>query len=318
MRIAPGKDDCLVLDFAGNVMRHGPVDAIALPEEKKGKGDGEAAEPPAKICPGCDAIVPIGTRECPDCGHVFPPPEPKIEATATTEAIMVLTARDEWQEVRDVDYRRHRKPGAPDSLRVDYLVGAKVVSEWVCVEHSGYAREKAVAWWELRGDEPTARHRRRGARAHGRAAPARRGGAGAGRQVPPDQAGAVRGARGGAGSMTPERRPVAAPPYPCAVCNRASAGFAFSAPQTQAPPVFFCSMHCSEVWMVAHRKKIELTRDEAAAALAGGKAAGAFLEQLGRTDMGQLSRVEWAEFCERLTRGYLEELQRQADAQVPF
>ena len=36
------------------------------------------------------------------------------------------------------------------------------------------------------------------------------------------------------------------------------------------------------------------------------------------TIRGQLSRVEWAEFCERLTRGYLEELQRQADAQVPF
>ena len=67
---------------------------------------------------------------------------------------MVLTARDEWLEVRDVDYRRHRKPGAPDSLRVDYLVGAKVVSEWVCVEHTGYAREKAVAWWELRGASP--------------------------------------------------------------------------------------------------------------------------------------------------------------------
>lgn len=118
--------------------------------------------------------------------------------------------------------------------------------------------------------------------------------------------------------MTPARRPITAPPYPCVVCDRASAGFAFSAPQSQTPPVFFCSMQCSEVWMVAHRKRIELTRDEAAATLAGGKVAGAFLEQLGRTDLRQLSRVEWAEFCERLTRGYLEELQRQADAQVPF
>lgn len=118
--------------------------------------------------------------------------------------------------------------------------------------------------------------------------------------------------------MTPERRPVESPSYPCAVCNRASVGFAFSAPGTGAPPVFFCSMCCSEVWMVAHRKKIELTRDETAAALAGGKAAGAWLDELGRTDMGQLSRPEWAEFCKRLTRGYLEALQRQADAQVPF
>ena len=118
--------------------------------------------------------------------------------------------------------------------------------------------------------------------------------------------------------MTPGRRPVAVPSWPCAVCARASAGFAFSAPGARAAPVFFCSMHCSEVWMLAHRRKIVLTRDEAAAALAGGKAAGAFLDGLGRTDMEQLSRVEWAEFCERLTRGYLEALQRQADAQVPF
>jgi hypothetical protein len=51
--------------------------------------------------------------------------------------------------------------------------------------------------------------------------------------------------------MTAERHPVVAPSYPCAVCSRAGAGFAFSAPRTQAPPVFFCSMRCSEVWMVA-------------------------------------------------------------------
>jgi hypothetical protein len=118
--------------------------------------------------------------------------------------------------------------------------------------------------------------------------------------------------------MTRARQPITAPPYPCVVCNRASAGFAFSAPESQTPPVFFCSMRCSEVWMIAQRKKIELSRDEAAAALAGGKVGGAFLEQLGRTDLRQLSRVEWAEFCGRLTRGYLEDLQRQADAQVPF
>ena len=118
--------------------------------------------------------------------------------------------------------------------------------------------------------------------------------------------------------MTAAPRAVVSPPYPCAVCSRASAGFAFNAPEAQVPPAFFCSMRCSEVWMVAHRKGIELARDEAAAALAGGQAAGAFLEELGQTDMAQLSREQWAAFCERLTRGYLEALQAQADAQVPF
>ncbi len=53
MRTAPGKDDCLVLDFAGNVMRHGPVDAIALPQEKTGgKGDGEAGRTAGEGLPG--------------------------------------------------------------------------------------------------------------------------------------------------------------------------------------------------------------------------------------------------------------------------
>jgi len=29
-RLHPGKDDCLVLDFGGNVLRHGPVDAVRV------------------------------------------------------------------------------------------------------------------------------------------------------------------------------------------------------------------------------------------------------------------------------------------------
>ena len=40
MRTFPGKTNCLVLDFAGNVRRHGPVDDPEIKEP--GKGDGEA------------------------------------------------------------------------------------------------------------------------------------------------------------------------------------------------------------------------------------------------------------------------------------
>jgi DNA repair protein RadD len=114
-------------------------------------GDGEA---PSKVCPNCDSILLIAARECPDCGHIFPPPEPKIERTATVEAIMNLTAVEQWQAVADVDYQRHRKAGSPDSLRVTYLVGRTVVSEWVCFEHSGFARQKAVQWWQTWAGTP--------------------------------------------------------------------------------------------------------------------------------------------------------------------
>ena len=62
------KTDCLVLDFAGNVRRFGPVDdpRIAV---KAGNGDGEA---PTKTCPECDEIVALAATECPGCGYEFP------------------------------------------------------------------------------------------------------------------------------------------------------------------------------------------------------------------------------------------------------
>jgi DNA repair protein RadD len=60
----------------------------------------------------------------------------------STEAVEPL-----WLEVRDVFFDRHSKPGAPDSVRVEYLAGPKVYREWLCFEHSGFARDKAGMIW---------------------------------------------------------------------------------------------------------------------------------------------------------------------------
>jgi DNA repair protein RadD len=40
-------------------------------------------------------------------------------------------------------------------MRVDYMIGWRNhKSEWVCFEHSGYARQRAVAWWKQRSPDP--------------------------------------------------------------------------------------------------------------------------------------------------------------------
>jgi DNA repair protein RadD len=147
-RLAPGKEHCLVLDFAGNVARHGPIDAVkpARPAE----GEGLA---PTKVCPDCDSILAAAVRQCRDCGHQFPPPEIKVAATASTLAIL-STQRAQWIEVSEASYRRHDKPGRPPSMRVDYSCGPVRHSEWICFEHTGYARQKAVAWWQQRSTAP--------------------------------------------------------------------------------------------------------------------------------------------------------------------
>ena len=58
----------------------------------------------------------------------------------------------------DVVYSVHTKrwqPDAPKSMRVDYYISQREYkSEWICVEHDGYAREKAVAWWRRRSADP--------------------------------------------------------------------------------------------------------------------------------------------------------------------
>lgn len=146
-RLAPGKENCLVLDFAGNVRRHGPIDLVR-PRRPGEAGGGEA---PTKVCPECDSIIALAATECPDCGYVFPARKVKIAPTAAT--LPVLSPKLQWLPVHGVSYSRHDKLGGLPSLKVTYNCGLKSYSEWVCIEHQGYARQKAAEWWRKRAPE---------------------------------------------------------------------------------------------------------------------------------------------------------------------
>lgn len=155
-RLHPGKTDCLVLDFGGNVLRHGPVDALRATNSAS-NGNGEA---PAKECPECQEIIAAGYAACPQCGHIFPPPQrQKHDATASSEGILSDQTTHAEHEVNDVFYAVHVKrdapPEAPRTMRVDYRIAFnEYVSEWVCFEHTGYARHRAEQWWRARSNEP--------------------------------------------------------------------------------------------------------------------------------------------------------------------
>lgn len=151
MRNSPGKEDCLVLDFAGNVARHGPVDMVNPKKPRKSTGEGDA---PTKTCPSCQSIVFAGCRTCEDCGYEWPEKPPDIDQTATTLAVMSIDAPAEWLKVNTVTYRAHKKPGKPDSMRVEYRCGLNFISEWICLEHKGYPRDKAIKWWRARMTGP--------------------------------------------------------------------------------------------------------------------------------------------------------------------
>ncbi|MGE3805988.1 MAG: helicase-related protein [Gemmataceae bacterium] len=156
-RLHPSKSNCLVLDFGGNVLRHGPVDAIRI----RRNGKSEPATP--KECPSCQEIVPPNCKVCPECGYEWETEEKakaKHDTTPGDADILSGGVTVNTYPVEEVLYSVHHKrgagPDAPRTMRVQYRVGWHTfVSEWICVEHEGYARDKAERWWSRRSHLPT-------------------------------------------------------------------------------------------------------------------------------------------------------------------
>jgi DNA repair protein RadD len=162
LRLHPAKVNTLILDFGENIKRHGSIDDRNFgraSEEKRGQAARAAAlNGRGKPCPACRLDVPANAREC-ECGFVFP-----VNHQGTADGSSQLTGQtppEVWTVV-SCGWGKHTKrhdPDAPPTLRIDYecrlvdsdggLMTTKI-SEWVCIEHEGYARLKAVGWWQCR------------------------------------------------------------------------------------------------------------------------------------------------------------------------
>lgn len=146
-----GKENCLVLDFAGNTRRLGPINDPVIPK-KKGPGGGGTA--PVRICPNCNAYSHASARHCEDCGYEFPT---VIKIVATASLAQVIA--DDLPQIVNFDvtaayYAEHHKIGKPTSLRVTYQCGLRRFDQYICFEHSGYAAHRAKLWWDERAKSP--------------------------------------------------------------------------------------------------------------------------------------------------------------------
>lgn len=152
LRIADGKHDCLWLDFSDTTERMGPVDTIKGRKRPKKKDREDVA--PNRICDNCGERMPIAATECPSCGAAVEIEiDPKEARKASNAAILAEQAapRIVAYPVERVAYGLHTKAGSHDSLRVDYFSGLRrVASEWVCLDHQGFAGEEAWRWWHKR------------------------------------------------------------------------------------------------------------------------------------------------------------------------
>jgi DNA repair protein RadD len=154
-RKADGKVDCRILDFAGNIRRHGPVDAIYV----NGRATAAPGDVRSKTCPVCQELNALAAATCSCCGHEFISETRRLKHAVIADAVPVLSGAPEtWLPVRLSEFRVHHKagnPGAPPTLRVDHLCGFAAYSEYVAFEGSSGARYYAGAWWHaMGGDNP--------------------------------------------------------------------------------------------------------------------------------------------------------------------
>ena len=89
------KSDCIVLDFGTSSLLHGCLEQDIDLDGYQGQG-----EAPTKICPSCEAEVPLAVMVCPLCGHTFASgggggPEP-IDTFIMTEIDLLSRSSFQW------------------------------------------------------------------------------------------------------------------------------------------------------------------------------------------------------------------------------
>lgn len=159
LRCAPGKTDALILDYAGLVRMHGPVDAVTVRSATQGLGGAGGSR--AKPCPGCGALIALNASTCEAC---WTEPETDAVRDAPHEA-----AADDELAILSADPVASEPPGPareeaswhpvtalslePALDGLDLVIGwrdGSTEAAWrvrLRPDGRGYEREKAVSWW---------------------------------------------------------------------------------------------------------------------------------------------------------------------------
>lgn len=174
LRPHPSKKNCLVLDYARNTVRCGPVNDPVLPRKPGQKKQGMV---PFKLCPQCNCYAHTRAAICPDCGFEFPitfkgtqhaseaelirrsttpPPLPKPKKERPPPPLPEL----ETYRVNRIEFAKHRPrdPLKAESLKVSYVCGVRIIPEYLCFGHpKGLPKHKAnSAWREMAKTDPPA------------------------------------------------------------------------------------------------------------------------------------------------------------------
>jgi DNA repair protein RadD len=158
MRVSAGKQNCLVLDYGMNIMRHGPVDDIVVSFHYRSDTSSRPATTPMKECPvkTCRLLVPAATKKCPDCGYEWNLDKPEDRLTtlkAYSGPVMAFQHTPRWVPVMNAMYHRYNSsnkvPGSPikpDTLLIEFFVAtiSSPIKMWLAFDSNGLPKDRAI------------------------------------------------------------------------------------------------------------------------------------------------------------------------------
>ncbi len=152
LRLSPeiNKTDCIVIDIAGNVMRHGFVEDIKEINMEPGYEGIGGNEAPKKICPiekqGCGKILYAFTMKCPECGYVFEQPK-KVYLVPGLEQLLSEADIERYEFYRRSLREAYNKNFAPGWAAMNFK------------EHYGYWSPNSWSKGAIFGTKPTTQQR---------------------------------------------------------------------------------------------------------------------------------------------------------------
>lgn len=126
--LRPKPDPAIILDHAGNLMRHGLPDddrEWSLAGIKRAKRDQEYV-PPVQQCPSCFGVFSAAARSCPYCGAVVAIPSPRV----VTEIAVDLAEVDAERLRRARRAEQGRAETLEDLIRLGVQRGYRSPEKW--------------------------------------------------------------------------------------------------------------------------------------------------------------------------------------------
>ena len=146
LRAAEGKSDLLVLDHAGNMIRHGFPEEYRAPQlsfkltKKREKAEKSSEEQLAAVCPACSAAMHPGQMKCENCGYERKRrPVIKVVEDRLVEVVIDEKARARRQREQAKEDAKRLRVIERDLMRqhrFNELLGVCEVKGW----REGYAR----------------------------------------------------------------------------------------------------------------------------------------------------------------------------------